>query len=43
MTVTNNSAGGQSAYMANIRATGEIAQRHGIPVLFDTARYAGNR
>ena len=42
VTVTNNSAGGQPVSMANIRATAEVARRHGIPLLFDAARYAEN-
>lgn len=42
MTITNNSAGGQPVSMENIRTTKEIADKYGIPMILDAARYAEN-
>lgn len=42
MTITNNSAGGQPVSMANLRATREVADRHGITMIIDAARFAEN-
>jgi tryptophanase len=42
ITITNNSAAGQPVSMENIRQTGEIYHRNGIPYFIDCARYAEN-
>jgi tyrosine phenol-lyase len=42
MTVTNNAIGGHPASLANMRAVKALADRHGIPLFFDAARFAEN-
>ena len=42
LTVTNNSGGGQPVSMENVKAFSQLLRRHGLPMLFDTARYAEN-
>ncbi|HHY34300.1 MAG TPA: tryptophanase [Firmicutes bacterium] len=42
ITVTCNNNGGQPVSMENIRKTREIADKYGIPVFFDAARFAEN-
>lgn len=42
ITVTCNNNGGQPVSMANIKAASTIAKKNGIPLFFDTARYAEN-
>ena len=42
MTITNNTAGGQPVSMANIRDTGAVAKKYGIPYVIDAARFAEN-
>jgi tryptophanase len=42
ITITNNTAGGQPVSLRNIADVREVADRHGIPVFFDSARFAEN-
>ena len=42
MTVTNNTAGGQPVSMKNLKDVSLLSKKYGIPVLFDSARFAEN-
>ncbi len=42
VTITNNTAGGQPVSMDNLRQVREVADRYGLRVLFDSARFAEN-
>jgi len=42
MTITNNTAGGQPVSMANLRGVRALADRYGVQVILDSARFAEN-
>lgn len=42
VTITNNSSGGQPVSMQNMKNVKELANKYGVPVFFDSARFAEN-
>ena len=42
VTVTNNTAGGQPVSMENIKGVAALAQKYGVKILIDAARFAEN-
>lgn len=42
VTITCNSSGGQPVSLENLKAVKELSDRYGIPIFFDSARFAEN-
>jgi tryptophanase len=42
ITITNNTAGGQPVSMANLRGTRQLADKYGVKLILDSARFAEN-
>ena len=42
ITITCNTSGGQPVSLENIKAVKELSDRYGIPIIFDSARFAEN-
>jgi tryptophanase len=42
ITITNNSAGGQPVSMSNLKAVRKLADKYGVKVVIDSARFAEN-